>query len=476
MEMVVIYASKTHKELPDVSGKFVGYVVWYERQEPIKRQDDDARSDSDIDYARIIHSASFRRLQSKTQILNLGDSDFYRTRLTHSLEVAQIAGGLIKQLKMLLPDHPATADLPDHSLIQTIGSAHDIGHPPFGHGGEVALNYCMRVDQTPEKAGFEGNGQTLRILSKLEAFSKSSGANLTRRSLLGVLKYPVAYSTAANPALVPKLQDGPSTLRIIDTNASKPPKCYLDCEGSVVSWVLEPLSTDEREAFQAVEKSGDKHGSTLHKSLDCSIMDLADDISYGVHDLEDAIAMRLLTRQSFEDTVTREVCSGFLEFLTKRYARKMTNNAYDQMLEALFGESEKRKLYINMLVPYFMTELAYEDHEQFSLPLIRYRLTINEDRKQLLKALKKVVFNHVIKSPRVQQLEFKGQGMVVAVFEALQSDPKRLLPEDAFKRYDAAQGDLRVICDFVAGMTDGYLLKTYERLFAPGVGSVFDKL
>jgi dGTPase len=163
-------------------------------QNPETPKSFDARSPGDVDYGRVVHSASFRRLQGKTQILNLGDSDFYRTRLTHSLEVAQIAGGLIKQLRHNEPTHPALEHLPDHALIQAIACTHDLGHPPFGHGGEVALNYCMR-----DNGGFEGNGQTLRILSRLEKFSASHGSNLTRETLLGVLKYPVAYAQVANP-------------------------------------------------------------------------------------------------------------------------------------------------------------------------------------------------------------------------------------------------------------------------------------
>jgi dGTPase len=106
--------------------------------------------------------------------------------------VAQIAGGIARQLQKDAPDHPATAILPGRSLIHAIGCTHDFGHPPFGHGGEVALNYCMR-----DHGGFEGNGQTLRILSRLETFSQGAGANLARRTLLGVLKYPVAFSGCA---------------------------------------------------------------------------------------------------------------------------------------------------------------------------------------------------------------------------------------------------------------------------------------
>lgn len=252
-------------------------VDWSARREGWTPQSEDARDDGDIDYARVIHSASFRRLQGKTQILNLGDSDFYRTRLTHSLEVAQIAGGIARQLAKSFQDHPATPLLPDRGTIHSIGCTHDFGHPPFGHGGEIALNYCMRG-----AGGFEGNGQTLRILARLENFSAGAGANLSRRTMLGVLKYPVAFGRIANPALVPALLGGPTTIKILDGRASKPPKCYLDSEQDVVDWILAPLSVADREAFQAFAPQEGKHGKPLHKALDCSIMDAADDIAYGV--------------------------------------------------------------------------------------------------------------------------------------------------------------------------------------------------
>jgi dGTP triphosphohydrolase len=147
---------------------------WIERRSGWTQHLGDARSPFDVDYARIVHSGSFRRLQGKTQILNLGDSDFYRTRLTHSLEVAQIAGSVVRQLEGTHKDHPAFPYLPTLSLIQAAGFGHDLGHPPFGHGGEVALNYCMHGS-----GGFEGNGHTLRLLSKLENFSEEHGCVTT---------------------------------------------------------------------------------------------------------------------------------------------------------------------------------------------------------------------------------------------------------------------------------------------------------
>jgi dGTPase len=449
---------------------------WLERREGWRPQSEDARDDADIDYARVIHSASFRRLQGKPQILNLGDSDFYRTRLTHSLEVAQIAGGIAKQLAKSFPDHPATAFLPDRSMIQAIGCTHDLGHPPFGHGGEIALNYCMRDVDGDKRGGFEGNGQTLRILSRLENFSENAGANLTRRTLLGVLKYPVAYSSARNTALVPKLMKGPSTLRIIDVLSSMPPKCYMNSEGDVVTWILDPLSPADRDGFQKFEQKDGKHNKPKHKSLDCSIMDAADDIAYGVHDLEDAIALKLITEAQFREAVSENSSSSFLDVLKAKYPEESANDVYGHMVEGLFGDSGSRKRFVSRLVHHFMTAMEYLEYEQFSEPMIRYRATMKALQRKFLDALQDLVSKCVIKSPGVQHLEFKGQSMVVAVFEAMQSDPVRLLPGDALARFMKSSGDLRIICDFVAGMTDSYLLRTYERLFSPRMGSVFDHL
>ena len=156
---------------------------------PLER-DMDHRGDFERDLARLIHSAAFRRLQAKTQVLGIGEGDFHRTRLTHSMEVAQIAKAIAGNLRNRNEvDQAVKAYLPDDDLVFFEGLAHDLGHPPFGHGGEIALDYSMR-----EHGGFEGNGQTLRILAKLEAHTPQFGLNPTRRSLLAILKYPVCYS------------------------------------------------------------------------------------------------------------------------------------------------------------------------------------------------------------------------------------------------------------------------------------------
>ncbi|MCP1842131.1 dGTPase [Bradyrhizobium sp. USDA 4524] len=444
---------------------------WFSRRSSWSQQQEDAREPFDVDYARVVHSGSFRRLQGKTQILNLGDSDFYRTRLTHSLEVAQIAGGVMRQLAKSYSDHPAFPFLPPLSLIQTSGFCHDLGHPPFGHGGEVALNYCMR-----SHGGFEGNGQTLRILSRLENFSRDHGADLTRRTLLAVLKYPVPFAKALNPTLQPSLDATATSIRTLNRASCKPPKCYFEAENEVVEWILEPLPKDDRIEFQAFDLVTGKHSRPRHKSLDCSIMDLSDDIAYGVHDLEDAVALGLVDERNFREHVSEAASAPFLDALKKKYPDECGNDVYGCFVSKLFSDGNQRKRFIGRLVHHFVTNVELLTLDQFAEPLIRYRAQIKAPQRRFLDDLQDLIEQKVIFSPNVQQLEFKGQKLVVSVFEAIQSAPKSLLPSDAYARYVASDDEVRTICDYVAGMTDDFLLKTYDRLFSPRMGSVFDRL
>lgn len=444
--------------------------IWSERREGWLPGKSDVRGAAETDYGRIVHSSSFRRLQGKTQILNLGDSDFYRNRLTHSIEVAQVAGGLALQLKRDFKDHEAAPWIPDITMIQAIGATHDLGHPPFGHGGEVALHYGMRGN-----GGFEGNGQTLRILSRLEKFSTDNGANLSRRSLLGVLKYPAPMSAvrSTDEELTPALLEGTSTVHLINRKACRPPKCYLDTEIDVVDWLLAPLPTRDRDLFTSWRAIEGEHAKTLHKSFDCSIMDLADDIAFGVHDLEDALTMGLMGADDLASTLAEEDCRSFLEYMQTR--ENVGNDVFGAFIRALTSDAS-RKRNIGRMVTHLITSVRIDTQDGFETPLLRYRAALPDPQARFLKALKKAVRLKVIKSAGVQQLEFKGQNMVVAVFEAFATDPKSLLPESTRDRYERAEDKMRVICDHVAGMTDSFLLRTYDRLFSPRMGSVFDRI
>ncbi len=441
--------------------------LWFARRSARKAHADDARTPAETDYARIVHSSAFRRLQGKTQILALGDDDFYRTRLTHSLEVAQVATGVIQQLRKRGHGEPGL--LPSTELVSAIGVAHDLGHPPFGHGGELALNYCMR-----DHGGFEGNGQTLRIVARLESYVPDHGADLTRRSLLGLLKYPVKRSAVFDPSIVPSLHAGTSTVSVIDRDTSKPAKSYYDEDVPIVDWVLEPFSKEDRARFVRSSARAGAHAKSLYKSFDCSVMDVADDIAYGVHDLEDAIALGLIDEARFKDFLPAERCAGLLSAIAERPLTDDGRVPYDALTGSLFGAPATRKRAIGRLVHHFLRAVEIVEVPEFEHSLLRNRATLPEEPRDLLNALQELVVADVIESPRVQQLEFKGQRMVVAVFEALASDPQHLLPANVLTEYQTSGA--RAICDYVASMTDGTLLKSYERLFSPRMGSLFDRL
>lgn len=447
---------------------------WAERRSGKSQQrENDYRSPWARDRARMIHSSSFRRLQAKTQVLGVGESDFYRTRLTHSLEVAQIGAGIVQNLPHVYPDSPWKAYLPPVDLILTICLAHDLGHPPFGHGGEVALNHMMK-----NHGGFEGNGQTLRILAHLDKYTDSFGMDLTRRAMLGILKYPVRYSDVLSKRhRDPEFRDKPyASHREVVASDWKPPKCYFDEDAEIVDWILDPLSREDRDNFTAYKEADteQKHAKAHHKSFDTTIMDLADDIAYGIHDLEDAISLKLVTKEMWFEEVLGNLKKSGCKFNGIDIA-DASKNLFD-------SEYCKRKEAIGGFVNWLITAANVQERAAFDSPLLRYRLTLPPQDESALKIIKDFVVDTVIKSPPVQLLEFKGQQMIMAIFEALNADPERLLPKStvakwrAYKGKHCANSAERVICDYVSGMTDDYAARIYKMLFVAGDGSIFHKL
>ena len=264
---------------------------WEKRRVEFNEHRKDSRTNYERDFARVVHSAAFRRLQAKTQVLGMGDSDFYRTRLTHSMEVSQIGVAITKKLYRSSKEGSGErAILPPPMLMSTICLAHDLGHPPFGHGGEVALNRCMLP-----YGGFEGNGQTLRIATKLEPYviieGKPFGMNLTRRAVLGLIKYPAQYKDVVDWNLYPDGKPKPpseelngkaydvqlESSSIFVAKKYKPPKCYLNEEhfDVVMDWVAKDLRDDWSKLSKVEKSKENKHPKTEHKSLDTSIMELA---------------------------------------------------------------------------------------------------------------------------------------------------------------------------------------------------------
>lgn len=406
------------------------------------------------DRARLIHSSAFRRLQSKTQVLSIGENDFYRTRLTHSLEVAQIGSGICEQLKQRYASTPEYMQwIPSLSQIEAICLAHDIGHPPFGHGGEVALNFHMH-----NQGGFEGNGQTLRIVSRLGEYSQGSGLNLTRRTMLGLLKYPVLHHEVASYQL-------PANTGTTNIDAYKPPKCIHDDEVDILHWILYSLPDSDVTEFRKVQLIKGKKKATF-KAFDTSIMELADDISYGVHDLEDALALGFITTPVWQE-----------EVLNKLDGDDVISKDRDFYQSHLFSDSNKdRKYAISKLVRYFIHEISIERQHIFETPLLDMKASMSDDAERTLNILKNLVFKHVIKRPEVQTLEYKGQQLILRIFEVLQDNPSRLLPSTTYEKYSHADNKNRVICDYISGMTDSYATKLYHKLFTPDMGSIFDRM
>jgi dGTPase len=248
------------------------------------------RSNFRRDYQRLLHAPSFRRLQGKTQLFPSEENDFYRTRLTHSLEVAQISKSIAIRLNntnSYFKKHNIDLD-----LIEFAALAHDLGHPPFGHNGEYILDELMI-----NHGGFEGNGQTFRILSRLEKKATSEfpptrpfddhhdlrrGLNLTYRSLAAVLKYD---------RMIPRTMDE----RVRESCRNEPCKGYYAVDRRLVEDVKEKVGINNKGRF---------------KTIECSIMDVADDIAYSTYDIEDAFAAGFLNPISIlasDDSVKQEI-------------------------------------------------------------------------------------------------------------------------------------------------------------------------
>lgn len=425
----------------------------------------DHRDPYERDRTRVIHCPAFRRLQRKTQILGTDEGDFHRTRLTHSLEVDSIGRSLVRNLQMSQQEEMTLSGLlPNDDLISVICLLHDIGHPPFGHGGEVALNYMMR-----DYGGFEGNGQTLRLLTKVENSYGAYGLDLTRRALLGILKYPVPRSAVVSRKQPPIHESIHKTIKINDW---LPPKAYFDCESAEVEWLLSPFSEHDRELFQslAVQPQATRAGKAAYRSFDCSIMNTADDIAYGVHDLEDAIHLRLLNPSHFDTPEFRSLL-----------ANTRLDKKADALIAALFSDELcLRKQTIGEMVNYFITSShIVTTNEGFENNLLKYNIDLIPEADALLEYLKQCIYKNVIDSQEARTFEYGGQTVVLRLFDAISSNPASLLDNKNRVLFNEATDEhaaYRVVCDYLANMTDEYAYRMHERLFGFNTRTIFERL
>lgn len=415
---------------------------------------DDHRSPYQRDRARVLHSAAFRRLQAKTQVHGTAINDFHRTRLTHSLEAAQLGTGIVAQLKKKQPEFREL--LPSDSLIDSLCLAHDIGHPPYGHGGEVALNYMMR-----DYGGFEGNAQTFRIVTQLEPYTEHHGMNLSRRTLLGLIKYPSLISQIKAKSMHKPVKHQ----RQLRAKDWMPAKGIYDHDEALFDWVLAPLSDSDQALIKQprqAEVGAFEHNKTKFKSLDCSIMELADDIAYGVHDLEDAIVLGSVTKAQWMESAYPRLQDADDPWITRHL---------DSITEMLFsGEQYRRKDAIGGIVNALLTSISIKPVDaSFENPLLSYNAYLEPSMDLTLDKLKHFVSEYVIQVPQVQVIEYKGQQIIMDMFEAFSADPERLLPLPIKKQWQTHTEEcrkMRVIADYISSMTDDLAQKMHQQLFS----------
>lgn len=398
---------------------------------------------------RIMRSSAFRRLQAKTQVFMSGEYDFYRTRLTHSLEVAQIGRTLAislstKALGKNIFDENAYID---PYLIEAICFAHDIGHPPFGHAGERVLNDIMRP-----YGGFEGNAQTLRLLTDLiihsEEENSRTGISPTRALMDGVMKYKTLY----------RLSKDKDKHFLYDNQES--------CLRMVFGFLVEPDEIFDRDGINLEEQK--------FKSIECQIMDWADDIAFVLSDLEDGVKARFLTQASIE------------EWKSNSELNEVEENAVDELLLNLSKKTMKKFISDKMKEFIASTDIE-EEPNPITDELNRYGFCLkNKDVKRQVKLYKDLTEDLVFGTPRIQQLDHKCYHIIQSIFDKLSkaytsdlssTKSKGLVPfatEDEIFAHADVCGRFRIICDYIAGMSDGFAIRTYKRFFDPEFGSILD--
>lgn len=405
------------------------------------------RDNFERDYGRIIHSAAFRRLQAKTQVIGAAEGDFHRTRLTHSLEVSQIARGIATTLNDKENILSESDNKIDTSLIEAAALAHDIGHPPFGHQGERVLNKKMQEFNL----GFEGNAHTFRLLTNLEG-EKNKGLDLTRATLLSILKYPAEFGSLVNPKVT-----------------NKPPKSSIFSEDTAAfSWILSAFNEEERNFLtQVSDLEESSHRKTLVKTLECSIIELADDIAYGTHDLQDTLKLKLI---NFE--LVMNVLLAHKGSVSERVVQVIEKV---EGIPKLSDNKSKIKNLFADLISAFITDVHVNKRNELASNRLKYVAELSEGNLVLLKALNKLVKDNVIMTQRVQTIEWRGGLIVDKLFDAMINE-KMLLPEDDRQRWSSSndQVNARIVCDYIAGMTDSFALKIYSRLYESTGGRLFD--
>ncbi|WP_432821580.1 deoxyguanosinetriphosphate triphosphohydrolase [Trichloromonas sp.] len=352
-------------------------------QEPFK----DNRPAFERDRDRIIHCAAFRRLEYKTQVFVNHEGDYYRTRLTHSLEVAQIARGIARKLRL------------NEDLVEALSLAHDLGHTPFGHTGEHVLNKLMS-----DHGGFEHNRQSLRVVEVLEErYPLFNGLNLCWETREGIIKHSSEYDKAPDEAVA-------------------------------------------------------EYDFGRRPTLEAQIIDLADEIAYNNHDIDDGLKAGYITTEElsalalWRETHAR-VADKFPGIDPERHVYQTISHLIGALIEDLVRstghELEKNRI------------MDIADVRNCPRRLVLLSPEMRAMNNELKVFLRKKLYRHY----KVERMRIKAERFLHALFESYQQTPS-LLPADCQQKFEQ-HGKERTICDYIAGMTDRYAMDEYKRLFDP---------
>ncbi len=369
----------------------------------VKEPESPTRTPFQRDRDRIIHSTAFRRLKHKTQVFVAHEGDHYRTRLTHTIEVAQIARALARSLRA------------DEDLAEAVALVHDFGHTPFGHTGEDTLDARMAAF-----GGFDHNAQSLRIVTRLEhRYAEFDGLNLSWETLEGLVKH-----------------NGPLT-----DKDGKPLKEAVP--GDILNFDrLFPLEL------------------WRHASIEAQCAAIADDIAYNTHDIDDGTRAGLFSLEELEAEVP--FVAGILQSVRSRYpaldevrtGHEFMRRQITAMVEDVIGSAQTR---IATLKPRLLADI----HDA-GIAIVAFSPSMQDADRQL----KRFLFARMYRHPDVVSVRKEADLVLASLFDACLADPRIMGQQRALQSQGCDErARARIVCDYLAGMTDTYAIKEYERLF-----------
>ncbi len=420
----------TDRLLPNLDSRWI-YSDFDQQRHLHERSKISSRTDFERDRARILHSAGLRRLGTKTQVLGPASDDFVRTRLTHSLEVAQVGRGLAQELGC------------DPDVVDAACLAHDLGHPPFGHNGERALDEAAR-----EIGGFEGNAQTFRLVVRLEAKvvapdGTPGGLNLTRSTLDAITKYPWTRGNGPDP-----------------NKSQKKYGCYQD-DAAVFDWM----------------RLG---APALRRSLEAQIMDLSDDIGYSVHDVEDAIVTGYCSAASLRDDAQMSaVIDDSLAWYGDAVPRADLEAAAQRLLalpywptdyDGSYQAQARVKDLTSSLIGRFCSATVEATRAQFgngSLGRYRADLAVPLEIRAEIGILKGIAVHYVMSPRELEPIYLQQRTLILDLVDVLYDSGPKYLERPFAQEWNRAADDagrLRAVIDQLACLTDFSAGQWHARL------------